>query len=524
MTATRTLRLSVPLTHDMGSDRLSPIGSCQVVGQIAVFEGLRLLRSPVVWLATAASGVIVWLAWRGNPDVLDWQSVAIAGSCLPLTAVAFLKAHGAATRDRSFEVEEITEVPPTDVNRRMLGVAAAGWGPVVLSVGVVAFGVILNSLGDPAGAFRVVELLVGPAVVALGQTAGTALGRWAPHPLVAPLALVLGTTLFLVPNLLPGARTIPAASPFLPWREPYTDWVQGEPREPLVHLLYLAGLIGVTTGVAARCYRLILGGGVAAVAAALVLAGIPTGGEDVGLAIEEWGASQPRVCRDYQGVQVCAIEGYEPWFDDWSETLDTLRNLVPTQLGVKEVQQTTSYQFDDRNPAVAYVGGSWEGSVSPEARDLAIQVLAPELGLPGTPGEAAQLNTEVPACMARVLPMAVSGQARGVGFLVLSELAVPGSLRENIFVGPVRFGHIEVSQGEAALALRIAERPRNEVVATLHAHWDQLADPATTTGTLAGWFGLEPPQTLSSSSFEEMTCVCSPDGGVSCSSKEASDR
>jgi hypothetical protein len=475
---------------------------------------------------TAVSGVIVWLAWRGNPNVLDWQSVAIAGSCLPLTAVAFLKAHGAARRDRSFEVEEITEVLPTDVNRRMLGVAAAGWGPVVLSLAlaVVAFGVGLGLLGDPAGSLRFTELAVGPLVVALGHVVGVALGRWAPHPLVAPLTLIIAAALFLIADLLPGARTIPAASPFLPWRAPYTEWLQGEPREPLVHLLYLAGLIGVATGVAARYYRLLVGSGVAVVVASFVLAGIPSGGEDVSMAVMKWEAAQPRTCEDHRGIQVCAIVGYEPWFDDWFETLDSLGDLVPIPLSVSEIQQSASAAFLDTDPKVAHVGGDWGGPDSDEARRLAAQVLAAELGLPGTVGELTEMNTDVPACMAHVRPLLISGQARGVGLLVLSELAVPESVDRRPFPGPVQFGQIELSGSEVDLALQIADEPREDVLLTLHANWEQLIDSATTTATLSAWFGLEPPEILSTSSYDEMTCVCSPDGGVGCSSKEASDR
>ncbi|MEX0796566.1 MAG: hypothetical protein WD274_07720 [Acidimicrobiia bacterium] len=456
--------------------------------------------------------------------MLDWQSVTIAGSCLPLTAVAFLKAHSAARRDRSFEVEEITEVPPTDVNRRMLGLSIAGWAPVVLSLVVVAFGVGLSLLVDPAGSLRFTELAVGPLVVALGHVVGVALGRWAPHPLVAPLTLIIAAALFLIADLLPGARTIPAASPFLPWRKPYTEWLQGEPREPLVHLLYLAGLIGVATGVAARYYRLLVGSGVAVVVASFVLAGIPSGGVDVSTAVMKWEAAQPRTCEVHRGIQVCPIVGYEPWFDDWFKTIDGLAELVPVPLKLREIRQTASPPFADTDPTVAHVGGSWDGAASDDAKRLAAQVLTAEMGLPLTAAELAEMNTDVPACMAPVRPLLISGQARGIGLLVLSELAVPESVDRRPFPGPVQFGQIELSRSEVDLALRIADEPREDVLLTLHAHWEKLIDPATTTATLSAWFGLEPPEILSTSSFDEMTCVCSPDGGVSCSSKEASDR
>jgi len=505
-------------------ERTSPIGPAQVILQLAGFEGRRLFGSVVLWLATAASIAVTWLAIRGNPNVLNWQSVAVAGSCLPIAAVAFLLAHGAARRDRSFEVDELTEVPPTDVNQRMLGLSIAGWAPVILALGVIVFGIVFSLLGDPAGSPNVAELVVGPSVVVLSHVSGVALGRWAPHPLVAPLALVFVASMFLVADLIPGARTIPAASPFLPWRKPYTDWVQGEPREPLAHLLYLTALIGALSGLASRSYRTIAGSAVVVVATVVFLSGIPVGGEEVSSAVEQWGASQPRTCEDHDGIKVCAIDGYEPWFDDWFETLDALERLVPTQLRVREVQQTTHGPFDDRDTTVAHIGGNWVGPSSTEAGDLTIQVLAPELGLPGTRAEAAEMNTQMPPCMAQVLPLPVSGQARAVALMVLSELAAPGSVQPNHFGGPVWFGHVEVSEEEARLALQIAQRRRDEVLTVLHANWTPLTEPSTTTETLAGWFGLEPPETLLTSSYEGMTCVCLPDGGVSCSSNEASGR
>src|SRR5690606_36801160 len=141
---------------------------------------------------------------------------------------------------------------------------------------VVAFGVVRALLDDPAGSFLVPELFVGPLLVPLGQSLGVVLGRWIPNPLAAPLTLVVLAGLFLVKDFWPGERTIPAASPFLPWRSPYTDWVQGEPRLPIVHLAYLIGLTALFAASASRHWKTVAAAGLVVIGVGIPLAGLDT--------------------------------------------------------------------------------------------------------------------------------------------------------------------------------------------------------------------------------------------------------
>jgi hypothetical protein len=489
--------------------------SSEVIRQLARFEGRRQLKSPFLWLAVAGSIALVWLAVHDQPPTLWARSVTIAGSCLPIAISTLLLANVAALRDHSSRVGETTDAPPISKDLRMLGLAAGAWAALLLSLVVVVLGIVLSVTDDPAGSFMVPELVVGPLLVLLGQVAGVVLGRWIPNPLAAPLTLILLAGLFIVQDVWPGERSIPAASPFLPWRKSYTlDWVQGEPRMPWVHLIYLVGLIAMFTALASHRWRALIAAGVLVVGSGIGLSRIETDGEEVVAAIESWSDARSRTCEEHDGIRYCAIEGYEPWIDDWAEVVERVDELVPDDLRVAQVEQTVSGldSFEDLDPTVAHVHGRLDMD-----DDLTQQVLAPELGLPGTGGEAAAMNTDIPACMAGTMPMLVSGEARGVAFLVLTDLSVPGSIETGGFGGTYWFGHLEVSEEEARLAFQIVDRPESEVIAAFHAHWAEVTHPSTSSAELAGWFDLAEPEVISAARYESMQCACT-DGGVSCTS------
>lgn len=497
-------------------DRTVPaaVTTSRVVRQLALFEGRRQLKSPLLWLAVLASLALVWLAANDEPATLWSRSVTIAGSCLPIAVVALLLGNTAALRDHSSRIGETTVSPPTSRNVRMLGFVAGSWLAFLLATVVVIVGVVLSLRDDPVGSFLVPELVVGPILVALGQSLGVVLGRWIPNPLAAPLTLVILAGLFLIKDLWPGARTIPAASPFLPWRSAYTDWVQGEPRLPLLHIAYLVGLLGVFTATASRRWKALAAAGVLVLAAAVPLAGVDTAGEAVSAAVVDWSDEQPRTCEEHGSVEYCAIEGYEPWIDDWARGVDRVQSLVPVQLATTQIQQTADglASHQDQDPAVANVHGRLARVGVPVE-----QVLAPELGMPGTGGEAAAMNSALPACMARVLPVHVSGEARAIAYLILTELADPGSIRTIGFGGTARLGQVELSESEADLALQISDRPEDEILAILHPRWQELNDPTTSSSDLAEWFGLPAPE-VAEASYESMQCQCT-DDGVSCTSR-----
>lgn len=490
----------------------------RVIRQLARFEGRRQLKSPFLWLAVLASLGLVWLAVNDQPATLWARSVTIAGSCLPIAIVTLLLGNAAALRDHASRVGETTDVPPTTRDIRVLGLVSGAWAAVLLAAAVVVFGVALSLQDDPAGFFIWPELAVGPLLVLLGQALGVALGRWIPNPLSAPLTLILIAGLFLVGDFWPGARTIPAASAFLPWRKAYIlDWVQGEPRLPWLHIVYLLVLAGTLTAAAARWWKSALVSVIALIGVLVGLAGIPTAGEEVSAAFDSWAESQPRVCEDHGGVQYCAIAGYEPWIDDWAGAVDRVLGLLPVASQLELVEQTTSGSTmrSDIDPTVAYVRGNL-----PVDYDLSQQILAPAFGLPQSSAEAASMNSHVPACMAETMPVFVSGQARAVAYLALLETAVPGAIDARGFGGTYEISHLELSEAEAQIALQIASRPQVEILSVLDPGWDEVISPETDSAVIAEWFGLAAPEVVEASSYESMQCVCI-DGGVSCTSTEA---
>lgn len=492
----------------------------KVIRQLALFEGRRQLKSPFLWLALLASLGLVWLAANDQPATLWARSVTIAGSCLPIAVVTLLLGNADALRDHSSRVGETTDAPPTSREIRVLGLVAGAWAALLLAVAVVIVGMVLSLGDDPAGSFIVPELVVGPLLVLLGQALGVALGRWIANPLAAPLTLILVAGLFLVQDFWPGARTIPAASPFLPWRKAYIlDWVQGEPRLPWLRVVYLLALVGTLTALAARRWKTLAATGVVVVGVSVGLLGIPTGGEELAAAFDSWAESQPRVCEEHDGVQYCAIAGYQPWIDDWAAVVDRVQGLLPVDTQLERVEQTPSGETmrNDIDPTVAYVRGQL-----PVDYDLSQQILAPELGLPESSAEAASMNSHLPACMAGTVPVFVSGQARAVAYLALLESAAPGSIEASGgFGGTYQTSHIEISEEEADLALQIASHPQEEILAVLAPRWDEVTNPATDSAAIAEWFGLAPPETVEASSYESMQCECTPEGGVACTSTEA---
>ncbi|MEX0700245.1 MAG: hypothetical protein WD354_10995, partial [Acidimicrobiia bacterium] len=463
---------------------------------------------------------------RNRAVSLPMRSVVIAGACLGIASVALLRAHAMAIRGTKPDMEETLSVVPTDAGRRRSGEIAASLAPALLAVAVVAAGLSWSIANNPAGSINWLEVAVGPLVVVLFHAIGVALGRFN-RPLVGPLFLVVMAGLFLAEDLWPGERpesALSAASPFLPWRAPYTNWVQGEPRLPLMHLVFLGGLISLVGALTIKAWRWVSGAAVALGATVLVLAGIPSRGEGVIASVSAWAHQQVVVCMEQDRMRYCAFEGYEPWIEYWSDVVERTRAVVPVDLSVTEIRQSVDYRADDVDALVAYVGGSWY--LRPQAshrRDLAAELLAPTLGLPATRGESAQTRTDLPECMRSAFPVSVFGQARGVGYLVLLETAVPEilPLGDTSRFGGV--GQVEVSPGELDLARQILTRTMNERVATLHEHWNELADPSTTSATLAGWFGLEPPPHPENTPMEDMNqnmnCVCTGNGGVSCTSR-----
>lgn len=489
------------------------------------WEGRRLLGSPILWVAALATLAIIYLEGRYEAVSLPHRSVIIAGACLTVAAVALLMGHAISRRSQRPDMEELLTPLPMTGPQRKAGEVVAALAPATLAVLATGAGVVWSLTRNPAGSISWLEILVGPVVVILAHVLGVSQGKLR-NPLVGPLVLVALVGLFLIRDLWPGARVIPAVSPFLPWRAPYTEWVQGEPRLPLVHLAYLAALITVISSLMTRAWKLLVVGSIGLAGLAVVLSSVPTHGLLVYSAVAAWSQEQPVVCDERDGVRYCAYEGYEPWIDYWAEVVGEVRAVIPTELAVEEVRQTVQIVRFEDDPALAMVPGTWYlGPEESRSSRLAVELLAPALGLPGTYGEVVLLQGHLPECM-RGLPLSAFGEARGVALIVLLGIAMPPAVPDDAFGafgGSANVGTVEVAPGELDLAKQILVRPATETLGLLHSHWNEILEPATTSDTLASWFGLPAPSVPTKSPdelmFETMDCSCNPEGGFSCGSR-----
>jgi hypothetical protein len=195
----------------------------------------------------------------------------------------------------------------------------------------------------PAGAPNVLELAVGPAMVAVIGAFGVALARWWPSVVAAPVTFVglAGLQLYVMYQL--PARTSAQFEQHLRW---LAFWVpistSGDPARELVvrpsawHLLFLVGLIGLF-GALALVRHGLLPRPVAALAAALALVvlaatnqvQLPTAAQQRALLDLVVHPERHQTCRTELGVRYCAYPSYAGWIDRWSAPVSAVIRRLP---------------------------------------------------------------------------------------------------------------------------------------------------------------------------------------------------
>jgi hypothetical protein len=446
-------------------------------------EGRRLVRHPIfvvgVLLSVAAFEFATWL----EAPVLHRDDVLTSGSLLALAGATFLAANLGALRTRRLGTEELFGSTPTDPAARTLGhlVSVAWAAAAALLVAVVEVATLLPF--DPVGVPSILELLMGPLIVALFGVLGIGVARWLPSVATAPVALVAlgGIQLYLLTQL-PGGNDQQSRTRWLaPWVPLSSGGLGGEPPPELVirpigwHLLYLAGL-AVTFGAMALARHEVRGRRMAALAAGfavVVLAGavqtLPPdpARQDAFLQM----ALRPeafQVCETRGAVRYCAYPAYAPWIDRWEMPIGSVLGLVPaTARPEVEVRQTFSNTYSSHLPegsgrrldeqrslkaqagSVVLTPGTRWGRNQKEGDHelgLAIVVASWSVGLPRTPadveltaGDVRRLVRQVSRgeredYRARLLSegygqCSLLGQARAVVALWLAGQATPGTER-----------------------------------------------------------------------------------------------
>lgn len=331
------------------------------VWALARKEGRRLVRHPIfvvgVLLSVAAFEFATWL----EAPVLHRDDVLTSGSLLALAGATFLAANLGALRTRRLGTEELFGSTPTDPAARTLGhLMSVAWAAgAALLVALVEVATLLPF--DPVGVPSILELLMGPLIVALFGVLGVGVARWLPSVATAPVALVAlgGIQLYLLTQL-PGGGDHQSRTRWLaPWVPLSAGGLGGEPPPELVirptgwHLLYLAGL-ALTFGAVALARHEFRGRRTAALAAGLAVVilagGVQTRPRDpsrqeelLQLALRP-GAFQ--VCETRGDVRYCAYPAYAPWVDRWERPIaSVLRQVPPAARPEVELRQAFSSPY-----------------------------------------------------------------------------------------------------------------------------------------------------------------------------------
>src|SRR5439155_10227587 len=184
---------------------------------LAGVEGRRLVRRPLFLVAATASLVPIVLVTRTSAAVLQRDGILIGIFLSPVAGATFLLTNLAATRSRRHGTDELLETTPTTASGRSLAhLLSVGWA-VGASVLLVAVQVWYLMTRRPTGTPDVLELAVGPAMVAITGVLGVAIARWWPSVVAAPLSFVAlgGLELYLMFQL--SSRTDASFEQHLRW-------------------------------------------------------------------------------------------------------------------------------------------------------------------------------------------------------------------------------------------------------------------------------------------------------------------
>lgn len=451
------------------------------VWALARKEGRRLVRHPIfvvgVLLSVAAFEFATWL----EAPVLHRDDVMTGGSLLALAGATFLATNLGALRTRRLGTEELFGSTPTDPPTRTLGhLLSVAWAAAAaLLVALVEIATLLPF--DPVGVPSILELLMGPLIVALFGVLGVGVARWLPSVALAPVALVAlgGIQLYLLTQL-PGGNDQQSQSRWLaPWVPLSAGGLGGEPPPELVirptgwHLLYLAGLALILGAIALARHEL-RGRRAAALAAGLavvILAGAiqtrppdPTRREEF---LEMTLRPEPfQVCETRGSVRYCAYPAYVGWIDRWEPPIASVLRRVPAKARPQvEVEQTFSNTWSSHLPegsgrrlekeharalelgsAVLTPGTRWGRNQAEGQHEfgVALVVAAWSVGLPRTLADIAPTRKDIRKILEQVNPSereevrnrlltegpgncSMQGQARAVVALWLAGQATPGA-------------------------------------------------------------------------------------------------
>lgn len=466
-----------------------------VVLALARFHGSRLLRHPIIVVGAFGSVGVFWVATASQAPVLHRDAITLSGSCLVLASLTLVVADFGARRERTGDNREMLDATPTSADSRMLGLAGAGWGSGLASIAVLAAGLLWMYSRAPVGSPAWWELAGAPALVFLAHTLGVNLGRWFQTPIAAP-TVIIGLTAWFIFPILSGSTASP--SPFFPWLANDSNVPIAYPRMPAIHLAYVVGLAILLLAIIVRHWASVIMAGLVVAGTSFLVAGISLRGSSH---LEEWISTQKYVCQEKASMQFCVVAGYEPWIDRWAEVVSGVKRVAP-------IDRKTLRQGID---TILEFNWNTEGWM---ARDLAETLVRPALDIPDVDSSG--------ACADR--SEGISGQARGVAAEVIAASVTDAA--EEDFNREIRrlraldrldsppTEPMELSGAEMQFAQELLELPRDEMLSSLAARWEELENPSTTTSDMASWFDLPSPDVPP---HQAWVCDCGEDGSARCS-------
>lgn len=178
------------------------VTSAPVVVQLAIAEGRRLVRHPLVLggLALSLVGTVAAALTSGEHAGDLAFMILSGGGQWPLAVGTFLATNVAAVRGRRHGTLELEDTTVTGAAPRTVGVITAAAVPAILAAALLVTGYVLLGAADgirlrfPDGfverPMHPVELAQGPLVVGVMAVLGVAFGRWIPSRLIGPLMLI----------------------------------------------------------------------------------------------------------------------------------------------------------------------------------------------------------------------------------------------------------------------------------------------------------------------------------------------
>jgi hypothetical protein len=498
-------------------------------------EGVRLVRSPLLWVGFLLSFVAVGIR-EGQGTVLPDASTARPLTLFPIAGMVLIASAMAVLRSRRHGTEELFSTLPAGRDVRTLGHLLASVAAGLVAVAILVVWVVAETWAGAVGSANALELAVGPLLVIAAAVTGVALARLAPWSwLAVPMVVAIG---FLEGALL-GFK--PESNPLrslAPWAPPASDvpfFV--DDRAPGWHLVYLAGVV-------------------AAVALIAMLLAAPRGRRPVALGLAGavltaaaggWMQTRPlpaaraaevadivarptahQACRPAgPDAVVCTYAPYRDLADRWAPVAASVlrraadvggaRTQGPLVLrqrfsgsAIRHLAPATQRLLPAAAPRVD--GAVWpaDGEITLDFAWpagsygdllLATTVAASVVGLPTRAGGGQECDA--------------AGQARGAAGLWLAVQASPGgakALRRSLARPNDNFGVVDgrISLGaasyvanysagvrwgeaDARLALALADRPVADVADVMRQHWTSFMDPATPSQAVAAAFGMSAP-------------------------------